>query len=356
MKQKWITGIVVCTIAAVGMLNAAKFQSGKTEKIPVETDIQTYSDTDFAMDTVVMETIYTTGENQNSLVGERLREIEENLLSWTNEDSQVCKLNQAGDAPVEVSPELVGYLEKIIRLARDSNGAFDPTLGEIIRLWNIGGENPQVPGQEELQMLLQRSGYEKIQLDGKSVTLASGCTLDLGAVGKGIGCDVIAEELRKQEEITGMILNLGGSSVMAYGQKPDQSQWKVALTDPRDVEGGYLGAIALKGGEFLATSGDYEKYFMKGGKRYHHILDPQTGYPVWNGLTSVTVVCDSGLLADGLSTACFVLGRENSLELLEKYHADGIFVDEEYNIYLTAGMKERFELLKDTYTMNVLLD
>lgn len=354
MKQKWIAGMGVFAVVVFGILTASGFRQEKDEKPRNEKEIQMYSDTDFAMDTVVMETLYTTGEDQNTLVGETLREVEQTLLSWTNENSQISRLNRAGSAPTEVSSELLGYLETILQLANDSKGAFDPTLGEVIRLWDIGGENPQVPGQEKLQMLLQRSGYEKIHLDGKSVTLASGCTLDLGAVGKGIGCDVIAEELQKQEEITGMILNLGGSSVMAYGEKPDQTPWKVALTDPRDVEGEYLGAIALRDGEFLATSGDYEKYFMKDGTRYHHILDPQTGFPVQNGLTSVTVVCDSGLLADGLSTACFILGLDDALKLLETYDADGIFVDEEHNLYLTSGMKERFELLKQTYTMNLI--
>ena len=92
-------------------------------------------------------------------------------------------------------------------------------------------------------------------------------------------------------------------------------------------------------------------YFMEDGKRYHHILDPKTGYPVWNGLDSVTVVCDSGLLADGLSTACFVLGMDDALELLEKYNAEAVFVDEDKNVYLTSGMKDRFELMKNTYTV-----
>ena len=160
------------------------------------------------------------------------------------------------------------------------------------------------------------------------------------------------ETLENQQTELLTAINLGGSSVMAYGEKPDQSPWKVALTDPRDVEGEYLGAIALEDGEFLATSGDYEKYFMENGIRYHHILDPQTGFPVQNGLTSVTVVCDSGLLADGLSTACFVLGLDDALKLLETYDADGVFADEEHNLYLTAGMEERFELLKQTYTID----
>ena len=144
----------------------------------------------------------------------------------------------------------------------------------------------------------------------------------------------LANLLDADKNVSGMILNLGGSSVMSYGSKPDGSAWQVAVTDPRDTEGEYLGAITIEGGEFLSTSGDYEKYFMEDGKRYHHILDPKTGYPVWNGLDSVTIVCDNGLLADGLSTACFVLGMDDAMELLEKYDADAMFVDEDKNLSL----------------------
>ena len=208
-----------------------------------------------------------------------------------------------------------------------------------------------MPEQSELDELLKDVGYGKVSLDGDKVTLEKGATLDLGATGKGIGCDVVSDFLKTQTDVSGMILNLGGSSVMAYGEKPDGSDWKVALTDPRDPEGDYLSAITLNEGEFLSTSGDYEKYFIEDGKRYHHILDPKTGYPVWNGLDSVTVICDSGLFADGLSTACFVLGMDDALKLLEKYNADAAFVDEDKNIYLTSGMKERFELMKNTYTV-----
>ena len=186
------------------------------------------------------------------------------------------------------------------------------------------------------------------------MTLLDGCTLDLGAVGKGMGCDLIVDYLKTQPEVSGMILNLGGSSVLTYGQKPDGSAWKIALTDPRDTEGDYLGVITLEDGQFLSTSGDYEKYFMEDGKRYHHILDPETGYPVWNGLTSVTIVCDQGYLADGLSTACFVLGMEKAGPLLEKYGAEAVFVDEDKNVYVTDGMMDQFELMKDGYEVSGL--
>lgn len=319
--------------------------------VMAEAQVEKYSNTDFAMDTVISETLYTTGEDINASVGEKLREIETGLLSWTTGDSQIAEINNANGETVGVSEELAGYLTQILQLAADSDGAFDPTLGEVIRLWNIEGDDPHVPEQSELDKLLKNVDYKNIVLDGDKVTLKNGSTLDLGAVGKGIGCDVTAACLKEQKDVTGMILNLGGSSVMAYGEKPDQSPWKVAVTDPRDTEGEYVGAVTIKGGEFLSTSGDYEKYFMEDDKRYHHILNPEDGYPVWNGVTSVTVVCDNGLLADGLSTACFVLGIEDAQPLLEKYHADAAFMDEDHNVYLTSGMKERFELMKNTYTV-----
>ena len=319
-----------------------------------ENDIQTYTNTDFAMDTVVSETLYTTGDDINSKLTSVLTDVETNLLSWTNESSQIYKVNADSGKDKEISDELSGYLERLLKIAKDSDGAFDPTIGKLIRLWDIGGENQKIPEEAEIKNVLKDSGYQKVSLDGTTIRMDEGCSLDLGAAGKGIGCDVVSDFLKTQEDVSGMILNLGGSSVMAYGEKPDGSDWKVAVTDPRDVEGDYLGAITLEGGEFLSTSGDYEKYFMEDGKRYHHILDPKTGYPVWNGLDSVTVVCDSGLLADGLSTACFVLGMDDALELLEKYNAEAVFVDEDKNVYLTSGMKDRFELMKNTYTVKEL--
>ncbi len=151
-------------------------------------------------------------------------------------------------------------------------------MGKVIRLWDIDGENPHVPDEKELNSLLEDVGYEKVTLDGDQVTMSEGVTLDLGAVGKGIGCDAIKDILEQDKEVSGAIVNLGGSSVMSYGQKPDGSSWQVAVTDPRDTEGDYLGVVSLNGTEFLSTSGDYEKYFIEDGVRYHHILDPSTGY------------------------------------------------------------------------------
>lgn len=313
-------------------------------------EIQKYSSTGFAMDTVISETIYTSGEDCTAGIQELLAQIEQQWISWTDEKSEIYQLNSSGSG--EVSPVLSSYLAQVLALSDKSKGAFDPTLGEVIRLWDIGGENPKVPDASELAGLLESCGPEKVSLAGQTVTLSQGARLDLGAVGKGIGCDEIASFLQADDKVSGAIVNLGGSSVMSYGEKPDGSLWQVAITDPRDTEGDYLGAVTLRGTEFLSTSGDYEKYFMEDGVRYHHILDPATGCPVQNGLTSVTVVASNGLDADGLSTACFVLGREKGFQLLEEYDADGLFVDEEGRVFLTEGMKERFRLMKEeAYTV-----
>ena len=315
-------------------------------------EVNTYSKTDFAMDTVVSETLYTTGEDITADVITALKDVETNLISWTEEGSQIYKINQNAGNTTTVSDETAGYLKQVLDLSEASGGAMDPTMGKVIRLWDIDGENPHVPAEDDLKSLLADVGYDKVILNGNDVTMPEGVTLDLGAAGKGIGCDAAKKILDADKDVSGMILNLGGSSVMSYGSKPDGSAWQVAVTDPRDTEGDYLGVVTLNGTEFLSTSGDYEKYFIEDGIRYHHILDPSTGYPARSGLTSVTVVCDDGLDADGLSTACFVLGKDKAEELLKKYNADGLFVDDSGHVWLTEGMKERFQLLKDTYSIS----
>lgn len=315
-------------------------------------EVNTYSKTDFAMDTVVSETLYTTGEDITADVITALKDVETNLISWTEEGSQIYKINQNAGSTTTVSDETAGYLKQVLDLSESSGGAMDPTMGKVIRLWDIDGENPHVPAEDDLKSLLADVGYDKVILNGNDVTMPEGVTLDLGAAGKGIGCDAAKKILDADKDVSGMILNLGGSSVMSYGSKPDGSAWQVAVTDPRDTEGDYLGVVTLNGTEFLSTSGDYEKYFIEDGIRYHHILDPSTGYPARSGLTSVTVVCDDGLDADGLSTACFVLGKDKAEELLKKYNADGLFVDDSGHVWLTEGMKERFQLLKDTYSIS----
>lgn len=147
---------------------------------PVQAKTQKYTNTDFAMNTVVSETLYTKGKDLNPSIGKLLKKTEDEILSWTEEDSQIAQVNHAGGETVEVSAELADYLRKIQQLAEDSQGAFDPTLGKVIRLWDIGGENAGIPQTGELESLLKETGYEKLELDGNKVTLKDGATIDLG--------------------------------------------------------------------------------------------------------------------------------------------------------------------------------
>lgn len=324
-----------------------------------KTEAETFTATNFVMDTVLQETIYGS-EDVTKEIADRLSEIEIGQLSWREENSEVAQINtRCGEGEsVVMSDDFYHWTEVSLDLAKKSGGAFDPTIGNLTRLWNIEGENPSVPAQADIDEALKHVGYGYINIEetDKTISMAQGCTLDLGAVGKGIACDVTRDYLEGQDGVSGAVVAVGGS-ILAYGSKPDGSDWKVAIQDPEKEEGEYMGVLSLPGTVCVSTSGDYEKYFIQDGKRYHHILDPATGYPSESGLSSVTVICpdegewkdDAGLLSDGLCTACFVLGREKGMKLLEQYGMEGVFIDKDKNVSVTDGIADSFEILNEEY-------
>lgn len=314
-----------------------------------------FDKSDIAMGTVVTERIYTRGEDRTSEILDLLSQTEDRYLSWREEDSDIGKANlQAGQGHVLVDAQTAGYLEEALQIAEKSGGAFDPTMGELTRLWDVEAEDPQIPSKKKIRQFLKDTGYEKIRLgaeDGQDwVELEEGCSIDLGAVGKGVGCDEAAAFLKEDPNVQGAVIAVGGS-VLVWGDKPDGTPWKVAVRDPRGEPEDLLGVLALEGEHYVSTSGDYEKYFIQDGKRYHHILDPSTGQPADAGLISVTVLGENGAVSDGLSTACFVLGREKGAELLERYDAEGIFVDQDKKVYVSEGLMENFELEASGYVV-----
>lgn len=336
------------------------------------TQQQTLVDT--AMGTIVSQTLYVqqgAGERETekeaqpetASIMQLLTELEQQELSWRIADSEVARINaqacenaeadadsgrpQESPITVSISPSMYDLLSRIWQVSEDSGGAMDVTLGRLSRLWNLDepAEQISIPTSEQIQAALADCGYRSVQLSDGTITLPAGMQLDLGAVGKGIACDRIREYLSSQPQITGAVVAVGGS-VVTYGQKPDGSPWKVAIMHPRE-EGKYLGILSLTGEHYISTSGDYERYVMADGVRYHHILDPATGYPARSGLCSVTIVCDSGLLADALSTACFVLGPEQGLALAEVYGAEALMVEEDGRLYMTEGMEEMYDAHSD---------
>lgn len=329
--------------------------------------VRQQSAVDIAMGTIVTQTLYVqqggggdygneeAEDAESSSVMGLLADLERQELSWRMEGSEVAKINalasaggelpRQGDVQVALSPSMRETLERIWRISADSGGALDVTLGRLSRLWNMDGlaaegEGISIPSTDQIRSALEERGYERVRFAGDGMILPAGMQLDLGAVGKGIACDRVSAYLHSQPQITGAVVTVGGS-VVTYGEKPDGSPWKVAVIHPRE-EGNYLGVLSLTGEQYVSTSGDYERYVMVDGVRYHHILDPATGYPARSGLCSVTVLCDGGLLADALSTACFVLGPERGMALAENYGAEALFVREDGELQMTEGMKEIF--------------
>lgn len=321
-----------------------------------------YRMTDTAMGTIIQETIYVRQENNkdskllNSYTGQEILEeiikqirlLESEKLSWRMDTSEIYKINQTkGKAEGYIlSKELEETLESIWQVSQASEGALDITIGEAVQLWDIDSyaagtkTDFQLPSSADIAKALEHTGYEKVRLEGSQIWLPEEMNLDLGAVGKGIACNVLADYLRQQKEIEGAVISVGGS-IVTYGKKPDNTLWKVGIVHPRDTDRSF-GYLTLEGEWYLSTSGDYERYVEADGVRYHHILNPKTGYPADSDVCSVTILCKNGLLSDALSTACFILGREKGSKLAEDFQAYALFIDKEGNSYMTEGMEKFF--------------
>lgn len=279
-----------------------------------------------AMGTIVSQKVYGDYSAKHIEKITALINALDDEISWREEESAVAKLNRGQTV---VSADVGSIVSQCRKVSEDCGGVFDITVGGLTKLWSIGEENAGVPSEEEIKKELQDVDYNKAYVGGNTVTLDRGIELDLGAVGKGAACDNVMLYL-KASGIKGAVVSVGGS-IVAYGDYNKKGdKWQIAVKHPRS-DSEYLGILSLDEG-FVSTSGDYERYFEQDGKRYHHIIDATTGYPAESGLISVTVVCDSGLMSDALSTACFILGREKSEALLEKYGASAIFVDSDMNI------------------------
>lgn len=302
---------------------------------------------DTAMGTVIRQKIYG-GDKEVLEENQRLlEEMERDLLSWRLETSEIYRINETAGSPegVVVSERLSPILSECLALSEKSEGAFDITIGGVTRLWNLdvwaASENQdafEVPEEAAIRAALENCGSGKLHWEEEKslLYLPEKMSLDLGAVGKGIALDGLLEKLQANKKVGGAVISVGGS-VLVYGEKPDGSSFRIGIVNPFQPSE-YLGTLELKGEWCVSTSGDYERYVEKDGKRYHHIINPDTGYPAESGLCSVTVLSGSGFLSDALSTACFVLGSEKRKVLAESYGAEAVFVEKDGRISMTAGM------------------
>lgn len=276
---------------------------------------------DFACDTVVTVTAYASQKEADEAI--RLCRAYERLFSRTIEGSDIWNLNHAEGKPVKVDPETIALLELAMEVGEASDGAFDVTIAPVSALWDFTAEHPAVPAQSDLEQAARLVDYRNVKIEGDTVTLLNGCKLDLGGIAKGYIADSIAAYL-KSRGIEHACINMGGN-IVVFGGKPDGKPWTIGIRDPNGTPEQSEETVERYDG-VLVTSGNYERFFLLDGKRYHHILDPKTGMPVQNGLASVTIFAESSAVADALSTACFVLGEKASAVLLERYNAKAIFL------------------------------
>lgn len=294
--------------------------------------------TTFAMDTIMTFTIIDEdGEELLIDAEQEIRRLEQ-LFSITMADSEVSRLNAAaGQEAVSVSPDTLTLLQTGKEMSAETDGAFDLTISPIVRAWGFETEEKHVPTQAELDALLPLVDAGGLELDAETGTAfltRAGMAVDLGGIAKGYAADSVAALLR-EKGVTSALFSLGGN-LYAVGTKPDGEKWEAAVANPLDATD-YYGIFTLSD-QALVTSNGYQRYFEQDGKRYHHIIDPKTGYPAESGLASVTVLCENSTKADALSTALYVMGLEEALAYWRS-HGDfeAVFLTDEGEVIATEG-------------------
>ena len=355
MKKKIITaiaaaavliasGIAICGLTERTGKAENREASGQLEEQTKEeeTDSEKEASKDvFAMDTYMTMTAYgEEAEEAVSLAEEEILRLE-SLLSATDGKSEIYMLNQEGRATL--SEDSACLLERALDLYEETGGIFDPAVYPVMEAWGFPTQEYKVPDEETLQAALSLTDASKIDFQEENGEIRfgmEGMKIDFGGIAKGYTSSKIMGIYRECGIESG-IVNLGGN-VHVLGTKPDGSLWRVAVQSPED-ENGYLGVLSISD-RAVITSGGYERYFEQDGKAYHHIIDPRTGYPAENGLTSVTIVSEDGTLADGLSTALFVMGREKAEQFWQENSSefDAILETEDGTVFVTEGIAEHF--------------
>ena len=354
--------LILCTVLVCPMLlftgceNITDAASTATEKEPI-------SISSIKLNTAIQITIYDSQDK--SLLDDCLALCDkyELVFSRTNEKSELYKLNHRKDTsdkdpnadgqttpyPVSgtadtwhISEDLASLLSQGLSITRESDGAFDIAIAPLTSLWDFTAEDPKVPDDAAIQKALPLCSSDGVTIDGQDITLPSDdIQFDVGAIAKGYIADRMKDLLVKKG-VKSAIINLGGN-VLCIGSKPDGTPFKVGIQKPF-ADRNETEAVMDITGKSVVSSGIYERCFKQGGKLYHHILNPQTGYPYDNGLISVTIISDQSVDGDALSTTCFALGLEDGLKFAEKKGVQAVFITEDYELHYTDGFQDEINV------------
>ena len=322
----------------------------KKEEVKKES---TLSKTELIMGTVIKVSIYDSSDEKIlNDVFKRVREIED-LVSINKIDTELDEINNnAGIKPVKVSDESFEIIEKALDYSKQSKGGYDLTIGPLVKLWSIGLPEAKVPSDNEIKEVLEKIDYNKVKLnkENKEVYLEEkGMKLDLGSIAKGYTADEIVKIL-KSKKVNKAIIDLGGN-IYALGEKEENKPWKIGVQNPFEDRGDVVGTIDIKD-KSIVTSGIYERYIEKDGEKYHHILNPKTGYPYESEIAGVTLITDKSIDGDALSTLIFTKGIKEGLEFLKELKdVEAIFVSKEKKVYLTEGIKDNFKMINTEFVL-----
>ena len=354
--------LILCTVLVCPMLlftgcgNITDADTSTTGNQPI-------SISSIKLNTAVQITIYDSQDK--ALLDDCLALCDkyELVFSRTNEKSELYKLNHRKDTsdkdpnadgqttpyPVSgtadtwhISEDLASLLSEGLDITRESDGAFDIAIAPLTSLWDFTAEDPKVPDDAAIQKALPLCSSDGVTIDGQDITLPSDdIQFDVGAIAKGYIADRLKDFLVKKG-VNSAIINLGGN-VLCIGSKPDGTPFKVGIQKPF-ADRNETEAVMDITGKSVVSSGIYERCFKQNGKLYHHILNPQTGYPYDNGLISVTIISDQSVDGDALSTTCFALGLEDGLKFAEKKGVQAVFITEDYELHYTDGFQDEIRV------------
>jgi thiamine biosynthesis lipoprotein len=339
----------------------------------------------FALNTVCAVNLFEDGSAQlYSQIFSRIQEIDRTMSAFPKEFQEfsisraeaiemglisgIVAINEgAGIAPVKVRGDLIEVLETALYYAELSGGAFDPTVGPLVQLWDIRietqAETQQVPGDAEIAATLELVNWRDVIINREAGTVflpRTGMALDFGAIAKGYAGDEAAR-IAREGNVTRAIIDLGGNIVvLGWRQAANETEtlaaaagtaWRIGIQNPLDGRGSYIGILRVHDTS-IVTSGVYERFFIYEGKRYHHLFCTTSGYPADNGFLSVTVVTKSSMSADALSTAVFVMGFERGKALIDSLpDTEAVFVFDDHTVRITDGLAGHFTLVDDEFTL-----
>ncbi|AQY49885.1 thiamine biosynthesis lipoprotein ApbE [Listeria weihenstephanensis FSL R9-0317] len=356
MKKFYILlTLVLLAIVATACGNDDTKESKTTKESDPEILSQPYTKTDFLMGTINVVKIYDKGKESVLMPAfDRIKELDAQITtSDSAKKSEVDKVNlAAGKNPVKVNDDVFYLIKEGLKYSASSDGSFDITIGPLTSLWHIGFDDAKKPTQAEIDAVLPLIDYKKVKLDEGKKTVyleKAGMELDLGAIAKGYIADEV-EDVLDANKVTTAIIDLGGN-IIVKGDSPKGGDWMVGIQDPFSSRGTIIGTIP-EANKSIVTSGIYERFLEVDGVKYHHILDPDTGYPFDNDIAGVSIVSEKSIDGDGLSTATFSKGIKGGMEFIEKYKGvEAIFVSKEKKVYETSGLKGKFKLTDKNFQM-----